>query len=458
MIRIPTRFALFSAVLLSVACAAPAFSSARMLEDSTTVDSWVLPNGLRVVTRDVPRARGVAMVLCYRSGSSQDPAGREGLAALLAELRFRGAATDAPERSRDEIAMTRPAGWNLRVTPYLTTLAEIASVSQFPGVFHQVAARAAGVTVSDALMKSALVSVKQDQAENYAVALDRAIYYDLRTLAARGTPAALEAYATGKGLDGITLKDAQQMLPKVFAPAGAVLSIAGAVSQFNMRRLVDNEFGKMAGGDAPPPIAPEALKSGSFRLPFATLKTPVGGIGILGPALTDSLHPSFALHALLLGSFCRNRWGAADAPLTTRFDYALLDDPEVARLYPGVSPDPYDKTAVTEELYYTLAEVPVQLEREAYDDGIKNLGWLLGGPMPEALVQRMRKDGGALYTLASGMGARAQWGDDAFWAEYRRRFERAAGRDLPYWRNYFGATEKMVQLRLVPAKDSAAAR
>lgn len=443
-------------LMLLVHANAASAAPPELLSDSTVTESWSLSNGLRVVTRHVPRARGIAIVVSYRTGNSDDPKGHEGRAALLAELQFRGSAPESPERSREELVILRPLGWNLKVTPYLVHLAEIASPQQFPGVLHQVASRARGVTISEAVFQSAVRDVKRDLAENYGGSFDRALYYNVRALATGLDATALQRYVSGKGVESISLREAQQELRTAFTPANAVLSLAGNLAGFDLHRLIDREFASIPGGNDLPPLAGKPLKSGDYRLSAPKLPYPVGAIGLLGPALTDTLHPSFTLHALMIGSFCRGRWGPADPPLTGRFDFSPLDDPEVARLYPPVSRDPATKSPVLEELHYTLAEVPVQTDRESFADGLENMAWMLGGPMPFGLVKRMVKEPGALYTLASGMAARAHWGDETFWSDYRRRFDEAAGRDLAHWRVHFGNPERMVQLRLVP--ETAAAK
>jgi hypothetical protein len=445
--------------LLAAVLAAPSARAAgsEMLADSTVVDGWRLPNGLEVVTRHIPGARAIASVLCYRTGSAQDPSGREGLTALLAELQFRGAATDVPERAREEIGILRPLGWNLKITPYLVHMAEIAAPRQFPGVLHQMAARSAGVTIDAALLKSAIANVKGDLAENYR-GVERGLYYLTRDLSAGLAPGAIERYASGKGIEQITVKDAQQRLQATFTPANAVLSIAGDLTGYDLRRLVEREFGATPAGQRLPAPAPVPLKAVENKLAFGAARIPAAAIGVIGPALTDTLHPSFALHGMLLGSFCRLRWGPPPAPLTTRFDFAFLDDPELIRLYPPISTNPDDPVPVIEEYYYTLAELPIQIERSAYEEVLKNVNWLIGGPLPDPLLRRMQTEPGSLYSLASAMAARAQWGDADFWATYRRRFDEAAGRDLPQWGVLFGAKDRVIQLRLVPPKGDSAVR
>jgi hypothetical protein len=51
------------------------------------------------------------------------------------------------------------------------------------------------------------------------------------------------------------------------------------------------------------------------------------------------------------------------------------------------------------------------------------MGWLLGGPLPPALVRQAHTDPGTLATLGFSAASRALWRGDAFWGRYRRNFE-----------------------------------
>jgi hypothetical protein len=224
---------------------------------------------------------------------------------------------------------------------------------------------------------------------------------------------------------------------------------------FDLRRLTQREFGSLRGGAALPPPAPLPLKPGRYQLSWTELPARMGAIGVIGPALTDTLHPSFALHAMVLGSFCKEQWGPPVAPHTTRFEYPVLDD-ELIRLYIDMPPDPEDRTAVLTGFRVTLATMPAELTRESFQDALKNLTWLFGGPMPAPIVRRMQTESGSLATLAAGMAGREQWGDESFWATYRRRFDEAAGRDMPIWYGYFGDPRHVVEFTLTPEKPKAA--
>ena len=60
-----------------------------------------------------------------------------------------------------------------------------------------------------------------------------------------------------------------------------------------------------------------AKEAGAHRLAKPGLKSPVAVVGIIAPALTDSLHPSFYLHALMIGAFLKTRWDVPEPPLSS---------------------------------------------------------------------------------------------------------------------------------------------
>src|SRR5438128_914951 len=246
--------------LLALLASRPAAADPVTLADSTTIESWRLANGLQVVTRHLPRAKAIALTVCYRAGSALDPPGHEGLGALLAELDFTAAAGDVPDRTRAEMASLRPFGWGVKVTRRFALLSEGAGLERFPGVLHQAALRMRGVTVSEANLRDAVVNVKRDLAENYAQRPDRELYYAIGDLAAGANEAAVRRYGNGHGLDGMTVKEVQRKLASIYVPANAVLSILGNLDGLDLHRLVENEFGAIPSGTPLPPPAAAGLQ------------------------------------------------------------------------------------------------------------------------------------------------------------------------------------------------------
>ena len=88
---IRARLVRLAAVFALLVASAPRSAFAAVLADSSVVERWTLANGLRVVTRHIPRARDVAVTVGYRFGMDDDPAERPGLAELVGDLVFTSA-------------------------------------------------------------------------------------------------------------------------------------------------------------------------------------------------------------------------------------------------------------------------------------------------------------------------------------------------------------------------------
>src|SRR5690349_20720583 len=162
---------------------AGAAAAAETRRDSTVADAWRLDNGLEVRTLHVPRAPGVSVTLAFRAGSGYDPADREGLSELLAELQFTSAAGDIPERTREEMASLRPLGWESRPGTRLVRFTEIATQAQLAGVLQQAAKRLAGVQVTDASLKAAIARVRRDAGNKLFSETSDALYWRVSMIA-----------------------------------------------------------------------------------------------------------------------------------------------------------------------------------------------------------------------------------------------------------------------------------
>lgn len=420
------RLLVLAAACLGLALAPPGATAAVVLPDSTFVDGWRLDNGLEVRVRHIPGAAGVVVTAAYRSGSLDDPAGREGLAELLSDLQYYSPAGEAPERTREEMESLRPLGWQATTTPRLTLHTEVAALPQFPGVLRQVATRLRGVTLTPAALAASLASVRRDLGSRTFGQPDRGLHWRVRALAAGISDEALVARAAARGLSGLKADEAAALLRERFTPANACLVLAGDLSNLNLRTLVEQEFGAIPGG-RPREVAPDPKLAGGSRVSvWPGLERPLGVIGVVAPALDDSLHPRFYLAALVLGHDLRRVQGAPPAPLSARYQFSPHDEPELMRLYPDLPGEP----ATAERLGLVLDDLTEALGRkivtlESLNEIKRTRAWLLGGPLPPGLLQQSSRAPGLLLPLATGMATRALWRGDAFWDRYRASFEAA---------------------------------
>jgi hypothetical protein len=429
-----------------------AASQPRMLPDSTITESWTLSNGLRVVTQFVPNAKAVSIAVSYRIGRDDDPADRRGLAALLAEVVLTSEAGSAPARTREELASLRAMGWNLETGPAFTTFVEAAAPGQLAGVLRQAAARMRGVAVTEPGLRKAVASVKRDLAWTYSDELARALRAQVRELAARRGAAAVGPLALGSGLDRVSLQEVRQRIAREYVPANAVLAVAGDFHGVDFHTLIESEFSGIPAGTARrSTILP--LDSVSVALVRPQAQAPVGVVGIVAPALTDSLHSSFYLTMLLLGTHVSQTWGPAPGPMRSRFQFSVLDDPRFARFYPPVGVDTKDPKALGDAMRTAIDElVAMTVTLESYDELRSSVLWILGGPMPAPVKRAVLSDPRSLNLIATNLAARAQWGDEAFWADYRRRMDPRVSPGFGYWIGYIGGADHQARLLALPKK------
>ncbi len=454
--RSPRAAALVAAALLCPLLgglgAGPASGAPTLLADSTVVDRWTLPNGLEVVTRDVPGAPAVSISWGYRYGLDNDTPNEPGLAQLLAEVEFTAAAGDVPERTRDEMESLRPAGWSLKVNRRQTLFTETARPDQLAGVLRQVATRMRGVEVTDSVLARARVTARRSLGEKYFGPPEAMLHWQVRGFAGGLSRAGIAALAEARALDRETPASVQRAAARVFAPANGVLVLAGNLGGLDCHSIVAREFGGLPPGARLPDPPAADLDSVNRVLVRPELNEPMGVLAVASPALTDSLQPRFYIAMLVLGAQAKQAWGPTASPTGTRFQYALLDDPDLVRFYPpipaGAVAGPEALSAAFDALLEQVRELVVA--RSVYDEYRYNLGWLLGGPMGQSVLAAMRRDPAALNLLSSTTASRALWGSESFWEAYRRRFAPARTTELGFWLEWLKNPAHQARLLLVP--------
>ena len=439
-------------MLARLAIVPPCAVAAESLSDSTQVEHWKLPNGLRVTTRNASWAKSVAISLAYDVGSDDDAADRDGLAQTLCELAFTGATETLPERTRDDLDSQRPYGWSFNATRRMTLLTEVAAPSQFPGVLSQVADRMRGVKVTREGLKAAVQTAREVQNSQIFGPPATSLFYIAREVARGRKEDAMQKHAAAADLDRLTPAQAQSEMARRFVPANAALAIAGNLRGVDVRKLVQNLFGPIAAGTPFAHAKSDSLRSGDYIVQFPRAGKSVWAMGVLAPALTDSLHPSFYLNTLVMHSYFDEIW-RSDTDNGTHFFYALIDEPDLARIVPPPNP----KNATVEALSFMIEGSVAGLFREVITqedyDVVRNRAlWIVGGAMVSSMLVQARTQPAQWHTLARSMAARELRGGEAFSSDYRRRFETQRIGALDTWGNYYASREKQVRLLVVPGR------
>ena len=310
-----------------------------------------------------------------------------------------------------------------------------------------------GLTVTDSILARARRQVVRDLGERYFGSPELTLFSELRDLGMGVSDEALIGRAAGRPLKDVTAREVSDRLKRLYVPANAVLALAGNLEGVDLRALVRGLFDDIPGGSAlREPPAP-SLTGATRAVRRASLDQPLGAVGVIAPAITDSLHPYFYLSSLVIGRYCEEAWGKAPAPLPARFRYPVLADPQIVQFFPPVrpdAPDPEEMGNLLLDAVETLAGSVV--EPAMFEELRVNHAWVLGGPLTPPLRERVRQHAGTLQTLASSMALRALWGSEAFWATYRQHFmdSRLTGGDD--WIVPFQTPQRQIRLLLTPAK------
>jgi hypothetical protein len=347
----------------------------------------------------------------------------------------------------------RPLGWSIKVNPATTQISEIATLAQLPAVLDQLATRLRDLRVTDEAVQAARAVAKRDLGQNYMGPADLALYWQVRAYGLGDSEADVVARARAADLDAVTAAEVTQRLRAHYAPGVAVLTLAGDLSSVDLDALLERAFGRLPRGQAtrnrgpakPAPVAVERTRK--------DMKVPGGVVGVISPSLADSLHPSFFLAMLAYAGQANRIWGAPTAPLTSRFQYSILDDPTLVRLYPKLEKDSVGTSALSNEVAWVANEThrmsPGVNDFEPIRRGVL---WLLGGPLSPDLRAAIRRDPAALNTLGNTIATRELWGGEPFWGEYRRRFDLRVSYGYGTWARYIGDPDHHAIISVRPAK------
>ena len=281
-----------------------------------------------------------------------------------------------------------------------------------------------GVTVTDADLRAARASIRSDLGRRYFGPVNDALYWRVAAFARGADDERLVRLAGVPAVEKLSVRDVTPWLQRWYHAGNASLAIAGDLAGVDVQAVVRSLFGGLEGGAALPDTVEVRLSGTRRTARYRDLGESLAAVAVTSPALADSLHPAFYLGMLVTGPALTHNWGAAPLPLTSRFQYSLLDEPELVRFYPPVPKDATDPEVVAGSLYEHLKVVGGMNVMAPMLNRVKrSVRWLIGGELPPDLRARLRTDTGGLGTLANGAATRALWLGDGFWARYLERFD-----------------------------------
>lgn len=224
-------------------------------------ESFTLKNGLRVLVHTDRKAPVVGVVVYYRVGSKNEPAGKTGFAHLFEHLMF-GGSENVPDFDTPLVAAgstaTNGSTWFDR-TNYVETVPtgalDLALFQEADRMGHLLGA----VTQAKLDAQRAVVQNEKRQGDNQPFGLVE--YAQLAALYPEGHPYRHSTIGSMADLDGASLADVRKWFTDNYGPNNAVLVLAGDIDAKTARAKVEKWFGKIPAGPAVPPVvaAPPVL-------------------------------------------------------------------------------------------------------------------------------------------------------------------------------------------------------
>jgi len=214
-----------------------------------------LPNGMTLLLVENHEQPSLSVTLSFRAGSAYDPAGKEGLAAIVAELLTKG----TPTRGADKIAATiEGVGGSLAASTgddFLTVATDVLSdrADLAFELLGDVTRRATFPAEELDLARTRYLSsleVELSQPENVAARVFAKEIYGRHPYGRSATPASYKA---------ITRDDVVGFAGRRLRPSGALLVVAGDMTLARARALAVQAFGSWRGvppATPPPPAVP----------------------------------------------------------------------------------------------------------------------------------------------------------------------------------------------------------
>ena len=362
---------------------------------------WSLPNGLRVVHVEQRRAPVVAHFLYYGVGSGEDPAGRSGVAHFLEHMMFKG----SPDVASGEFSrrVAREGGQdNAYTSRDVTAYHQTVEASRLPMMAAMEADRLRGALIPAAEFdpeKSVILEERNQRTDSNPRARFREAYE-----AAMWGPQhwhGRPVIGWADEIRAITRDDLAEFHRRWYAPANAVLVVAGAVGEAELRRVVEDTYGAIEDRGRPvrqrpaPPAAPleaRLVRNDPQVREAQLLRSWIAPSLTWGPAPADTRH-AYPLEVLA------HLFGGGPG---SRLHKALVEGGLAVNAGAGYDSD--DLGAGSFALYATPRRdvSPQRLEAALEEEVAK----LLDAGVSEAEVERSRRQvtAGALLAL-DGLGS-----------------------------------------------------
>lgn len=347
---------LTAGLLLTTAALVPGALPRAEATPGSPPEAMVLPNGLTLYVKPIKGATSVALVVVFKVGGDNDPAGKSGLTQLVERCYVTAGAGTCPARTDEDILKRYPQGYTSQTADRHTIFSQLFPVERLDDELKDAADRmgALNVTADDIAREKARVLRESEKTfdkkpDLAAMARAREIILPNRAGGRRGgLPAHVES---------LTLEDVRGFVEKHYKAGNAVVALAGSVEVDSTRVRVRALFADVPKGSPPPltPASPEPASAGG-RLDDVSIPASILGgestacIAFAAPPPTSPDYMPFLVVAARLIKAPSAR--TTNSPTTV---FNPLDDPGVLYVRAPVAEDQKTEAAI-KSLHAWVAE------------------------------------------------------------------------------------------------------
>lgn len=264
-----------------------------------------LANGLRIVVLEQHELPLVDVMLQVRSGGESDPAGKMGMAALIAAMLTEGTTNRTALQIADQAAflgvqLGASSGWEQSTVSLHTPTAQLDSAL---ALFGDVALRPNFPAADLERVRKVRLTALQQLRDRAPAIADRAFANAVFGAHPYGRPLA----GTEGSLASITRDDVQRFYTTYYRPNNATLLVVGDVRPDDVERRARELFGAWPRGTVPAPAANVSNAAKGTRVVIvdkpgaAQTSFRLGGIG--APRSTSDYFPLQVMNTILGGSY-----------------------------------------------------------------------------------------------------------------------------------------------------------
>jgi predicted Zn-dependent peptidase len=290
----------------------------------TAIDSYTLPNGLRVHLVEDHSSQVVAVNLWYDVGSRNEVPGRTGFAHLFEHMMFQGSA-NAPKGEHMKLIGNAGGSLNGSTRADMTNYYEWLPSNRLNLALWLEADRMRALAITPENLKNQQEAVKEERRLRF----DNQPYTGALVDRLPGLWDAQGCFAYSHSLIGsmddlnaAKVEDVQAFFDLYYAPNNATLVIVGDFQPVQAKALIAQYFGDIPRGKTPPAVAcTQGLGTAAQRevVPDRNATLPAALVAFRIPAVNHADYPALELLGTILGG-----------GESSRFNKALVRDAKVA--------------------------------------------------------------------------------------------------------------------------------